>query len=155
MFMCRQRGAYASAQCKQLKKECTSTWGGRRHGNNRFMDGKHPCLPKVIIEGQRCTNELDFSSGASSCARHEAVWAKVSKGGLTRSVPSVGRSAPVVPPPACPVPGEPCARGVRDPPIAGLPGEVGSSWDDGLEVADEVCEEEPDAWEAAEFFGLV
>jgi hypothetical protein len=84
MFMCKNCGAYASAQCKALKKVCTRSWGGRHNGYRRFMRGEHPCLPKVLIEGQRVITPSDVTPGVRSCARHEVYWSKSSEGGKKR-----------------------------------------------------------------------
>ena len=53
LFICRNCGAYAAAQCKALGKQCTKSWGGRRTGLCRFYAGKHPCLSQVLVERQR------------------------------------------------------------------------------------------------------
>ena len=84
LFMCKVCGAYASAQCKALKRPCTRSWGGRRNGFVRFMGGRHPCLNNVLIEGQRCITAADVASGVRSCVRHNIYGAKSSEGGIKR-----------------------------------------------------------------------
>jgi hypothetical protein len=85
VFMCRGCGAYASLQCKQLKAACSSEWGGRRNGHKRFMAGKHPCLPRVTIEGHRATELADLTAGVASCERHSVFWSHASVGGRRRA----------------------------------------------------------------------
>ncbi len=84
LFLCKVCGAYASAQCKALKRPCTRSWGGRRNGFVRFMGGRHPCLKNVLIEGQRCISAADVATGVRSCARHNIYWARSSEGGIKR-----------------------------------------------------------------------
>ncbi len=99
--MCKECGADASSQSKTLKKPCPREWGGlhngRRNGYNRFMAGKHPCLAKVLIEGQRAVTAADMAEGVRSCARHEVYWSHSSeRGGQKAGLPEGlrGRTPP-------------------------------------------------------------
>jgi hypothetical protein len=84
MFMCKACGAYATAKCVSIKLPCPNLWGGRRTGFNRFMSGKHPCLPKVLVEGQRPVSETDLQVGLGSCKEHNDVWKGASFGARGR-----------------------------------------------------------------------
>ncbi len=167
--MCKDCGAYASSQCKTLKKPCPREWGGlrngRRNGYNRFMAGKHPCLAKVLIEGQRAITAADIAEGVRSCARHEVYWSHSSEGGVKRPVSWRDTGQGPLPTHALGSgSGTPCGSSpgkVRrmgheaqvDPRPVGLeeawPDEFGRS----EEVADEVADEGLEQWELLEFFG--
>ncbi len=82
--MCRGCGHFASVKCKGLKDRCPKVWGGRKNGHNRFFDGKHPGLKEVLIEGQRCTTDLDFAEGERAFLAKEAFWDFASEGGLAQ-----------------------------------------------------------------------
>ena len=90
LFMCRACGAYATAQCKALKKPCTRLWGARLTGYNRFMAGKHPCLSKVLVEGQRSVSDFEAGGGLLPVSRGTPHGAGLSEGGVVRVL--VGRS---------------------------------------------------------------
>jgi len=97
LFMCKGCGAYASAKCVSIKQRCPQVWGGRKHGYNRFLSGKHPCLPKVLVEGCRAVVPDDFAVGIFSCMQHEC-FDGASVGGIRQAPPQVRR----VPPPSRP-----------------------------------------------------
>jgi hypothetical protein len=162
LFMCGRCGSYASSQCKQLKSECLAEWGGRRNGHTRFTDGKHPCLPRVGIEGHRATMKSDFVVGLASVERHDVFWSHASVGGRCRSGAASSRGVAGalrggVPPPVVEAPAAVCSPSAAD---------LHGDWDDafGPEAEAQVwrpggadlgfgVDGEFSAWEAAAFFG--
>jgi exonuclease III len=153
LFICRGCGAYAAAQCKALKHKCARAWGGRRNGCNRFFAGKHPCLSKVLIEGQRPTTTADVDSGVRSCSRHTGIWGQASVGGAKRPLPSgEGRSSGE----GSGAVGQP-HKALRGAAGLGEAGQVGplDPWDEWYGEVGRPPEGggELEAWEVDEFFG--
>jgi hypothetical protein len=168
LFMCRGCGLFASVKCKGLKDQCPREWGGRSNGHKRFMDGRHPGLANVLIEGQRVTTPMDFETGVKALARRGAYWAHASEGGLKRGAPIGGGLAGKGlalsgeaggPPLKAGRVALPCCPGVE----AGAsdpfpePEGHGDDWMGGLGRPPEVLVDAADEWGASEvdsFFGL-
>jgi exonuclease III len=162
LFMCRSCGAYATAQCKALKKPCTRSWGGRLNGYNRFMVGKHPCLPKVLVEGQRSISDFEAGGGLLPVSRCSAHGASMSEGGIKRlgaGLPDGGQGpARRVAPAFSGLPGS--SQGFDDPSQGAQVGGVGmAAWDPDDPFGEvgrppEVSGGELSASEVDDFFGL-